>query len=177
MQCRLVVGKQQEVVHVAEVALDPQPLLDVMVEFAEVEVGEMLAGQVANRQALARGRIGRGMGDDAVEQIQQCLLLEQAPEQGAQHGMVDAGEKLADIAFEKIAMTAGEVPNPPDGGMGSLAAAAGVAVGNRPALKVWFQHGAEGVVDNPVTERRGADGPALGVAHLEGEEGTGLVNT
>ncbi len=60
--------------------------------------------------------------------------------------------------------------------MGTLATAAGVAVGNRPALKVRFQHGAEGVMDNPVTERRGADSPTLGVAHLEGEEGAGLVS-
>ncbi len=73
-------------------------------------------------------------------------------------------------------MTASEVPSPLDSGMGTLAAAAGVAVGNRPALKVRFQHGAEGVMDNPVAERRGADGPTLGVAHLESEEGAGLVS-
>ena len=54
----------------------------------------------------------------------------------------------ADIALEEITMTAG------------------VAVGNRPTLKVRFQHGAEGVMDNPGAERRGADSPTLGFARL-----------
>ncbi len=60
--------------------------------------------------------------------------------------------------------------------MGTLATAAGVAVGNRPALKVRFQHGAEGVMNNPVAERCGADGAAFGVAHLESEKCAGLVS-
>ena len=82
----------------------------------------------------------------------------------------------ADIALEKVVVTAGEVPGPPDGGMGSLALAAGVAVGNRPPVKVRFQHRAEGVMDNAVAIGGGADGPALGVAHLESEEGTRPVS-
>ena len=50
-QVPLVVGEHQEIIDVADVALDPQPVLDEVIERVEVDVGEELAGLVADGDA------------------------------------------------------------------------------------------------------------------------------
>ena len=55
MQPPLVVGEDQEVIDVADVA-QPQPVGDEVIERIEVDVGEELAGLVAQRQAPCAAR-------------------------------------------------------------------------------------------------------------------------
>ncbi len=50
-QVLLVVGEHQEIIDVADVALDPQAVLDEVIERVEVDVGEELAGLVADGDA------------------------------------------------------------------------------------------------------------------------------
>ena len=59
------VAPERAVVHVADIALDPQLFLHEPVEPAQVEVREVLGGQAADRHAAA----GRGLeaGDDPAE--------------------------------------------------------------------------------------------------------------
>ena len=53
VQSRLVLGKHGEIIHIANVAREAQPFLDEMVQFSQVPVGKVLAGQVADRHSLA----------------------------------------------------------------------------------------------------------------------------
>ena len=85
-----VVMEECEVVHVAQVALRSQDLLAEVVQAVEVDVGEELAGQVADGQAapaLERGEqvvagvveghrlLGVGAVDDPVRQRRSCLRI------------------------------------------------------------------------------------------------------
>ena len=62
-----------------------------------------------------------------------------------------------------------------DGGMGAFAEAAGIALGNGTVLEMGFQDMAQCMMDNPVAERHGANGPPLAVMHLKGEKFAGPV--
>ena len=85
-----VVVEEREVVHVAQVALRSQHLLAEVVQAVEMDVGEELAGQVADGQAapaLERGEqvvagvverhrlLGVGAVDDPVRQRRSCLRI------------------------------------------------------------------------------------------------------
>jgi len=50
----LFVGEHQKVIDVADVALDPQPVLDEVIEGIEVDVGEELARLVTDGDAPTR---------------------------------------------------------------------------------------------------------------------------
>jgi hypothetical protein len=54
----LVVGQQHHVVHVAQIGRGAQNFLDAVVQLVQVQIGEELAGEVADRDAataLQRG--------------------------------------------------------------------------------------------------------------------------
>ena len=57
-----VVVHDVEVVHIAAVVLQTQPLFHIMVEIVQVEVAEKLRSQVADRQPASFGRTGEAFG-------------------------------------------------------------------------------------------------------------------
>ena len=67
-----------EVIHVPHVAAGPESLLDEPIEPAQVEVGEVLRGQAADRHPAARRDLVTG--DDPAEQIEQTPVLELPPQ-------------------------------------------------------------------------------------------------
>jgi hypothetical protein len=161
VQRRLVVGKQQQVVHIADIAFDPQSLLELVIQLAEIEIGEVLAAQVTDGQPATGGGIGWAMGNDPIQQGQHRRLPEQPRQQAPQHRLIDRREKPAYIALQHILIATGELLRAGDGRMSALAAAAGVAVEDRAALKDGFQHIAQSVRQQPVPDpkwRRTATG-------------------
>ena len=120
----LVVGEDQEVIDVTDVA-QPEPVGDEVVERVEVDVGEELAGLVAQRQAPAPlgGReqvvagephqhrvLGIAVVDDPVHQPEDVRVLDLAGDQALEDRVVDRREELADIGLQDVAVTAGELP-------------------------------------------------------------------
>lgn len=57
---RRFIGKEEKIIHVAQVAGHPQLLLEPVVKGAQVEISKMLRDQVADRQASARRRLVGG---------------------------------------------------------------------------------------------------------------------
>ena len=175
--------EEREIVHVAQIALRSQDLLAEVVQAVEVDVGEELAGQVADGQAapaLERGEqvvarkverhrlLGVGAVDDPVRQ-RQGAGADDAPAQVAlEDFMVDGGEVAVDVAAQDMAETVAEPLVAGDGPVRALAGAVGVAVVDEAALEEGLGDRAEGVVDHPVAERRGGDDAVLGVEDLDG---------
>ena len=82
--------QHHHIVHVAQAGPDVQDLLEVMVQVVEVEIGEELAGQIADGNAdspldrckeVIAGEIARVLGssgrpiDDAIQQVQDARNL------------------------------------------------------------------------------------------------------
>ena len=189
MQPPLVVGEDQEVIDVADVA-QPESVGDEVVERVEVDVGEELAGLVAERQAPApfggseqvvAGKphqhrvLGVAVVDDPVHQPEDIGVFDLAGDQVLEDGVVDRREELADIRLQDVAVTAGELLAAVHGGVGALALAAGVAVVDERPLEDRLQHAGQGVMHDPVPERGGADLAGLPLVDREGAVGTGAI--
>lgn len=102
VQARLVIGEHGEIVHIAKIPWKTQSVLDEMVQFPQVEIGEVLAGQVADRHALARPATRKRMIDDAVQQGQELLVLELSAANGLENLVVHAFEVGAHVAQQHI---------------------------------------------------------------------------
>jgi hypothetical protein len=66
----------------------------VLVQLAEVEVGEVLTGEVTDGEPLARGDAGRAVGDAPPEEIKERSFPEHACEQPLQLAVVDTSPPL-----------------------------------------------------------------------------------
>ena len=177
-----VVGKQDEVVHVAEVALRPQDFLAEVVEPVQVHVGEELAREVSDRQPPPplEGReqvVARIVEvhpllrvravDDRIGQRQGARAGETPPEVALQDRVVDGREVAVDVAAEHVPEAVAELLVAGDGPVRPLPDAVRVAVVDEAPLEDRLADLAEGVVHDPVAERRGRDEPVLRVEHLD----------
>lgn len=86
----LVWRQDHQIIRIPEVIFHSQDLLDVVIEAGEVEIREILAEVVADRQA-------DGAVDYFVQKIQQPVILDLAPQQLLQDLMVDGRIELPDI--------------------------------------------------------------------------------
>ncbi len=113
-QVRGVVGEQREVVNVADVRR-PQNLGHEMIEAVEIEIGEELAGQIADRQtAAAPERLEQIVAlemqihrllrvraiDNQVQQGKRRRATDAAAEVRFQHRVVDRREIAIDVAAQ-----------------------------------------------------------------------------
>ena len=87
MKRRLVISKNQHIIHIADVPLDPQMILQKMIQFAQVEVGEVLAVEIANRNPLTGKTFGDRVIDDPIQQLKQRCIFDLAPQQRFQYDM------------------------------------------------------------------------------------------
>ena len=165
-------GEHREVIHVPDIAGHALAILEEMVQFPEVQVGEVLAGQVADREAPAGLGTRQQVVDDPVQQAQQGRILELAPAERLQGLVVDALEVPADIAQQVVGELPGALLQTPDRSVGALAPPAGIRIIDQAGLQDRVQHGADRVLDNPVPEMGGADPASLGLADDEGPVGT-----
>lgn len=73
--------KQDEVIHVPEISTDPEALLDEMVQFPKIEVREVLACQVSDRESLSLGSARNVVIDDPIHEIKKAAILEHSSKQ------------------------------------------------------------------------------------------------
>ena len=158
-QVLLVVGEHQKVIDVADVALDPQPVLDEVIERVEVDVGEELAGLVADgdasppfagREQVVAGEIVQdfflrvAVVDDLADQPQHVRVFDLAGHEFLEDFVVQRREELLDVGLEDVAETAGELLAAIHGGVRAFALATGVGVGNERPLEDRLQHARSG---------------------------------
>ena len=89
--------------------------------------------------------------------------------------MIDGWEVPDDIDAQDVAISPGEELQPVDGFVSPFADPIGIRVGDEPALEDRLDHVAEGVMNNAVGERRGADLSLLGIMDHEVDVAAGLV--
>ncbi len=124
VQPPLVVGEDQEVINVADVA-QPETVGDEVIERIEVDVGEELARLVAQRQTptpLGGGEqvvagephqhwaLRVAVVDDQIDQPEDMRVFDLASDQGFEDLVVDGWEELADIRLENVSVTTGKLP-------------------------------------------------------------------
>jgi hypothetical protein len=122
MQPPLVVGEDQEVIDVTDVA-HPEPVGHIMIERIEVDVGEELARLVAQRQPSApldgseqvvageprqHRVLGIAVVDDQPDQPEEVRVFDLAGDKAPEDLVVDGGEELADVGLQDILVPPGE---------------------------------------------------------------------
>jgi hypothetical protein len=157
--------EQNHVVHIADIPQEARRVLHVVIEIAEVEVREVLAGEVADGQALSGG--GAIRVNDALKERKDFLSLEAAPQQTLERGMVDRVVVPSDVKLKKEGTRPREMESPQDGRMSSLVLAAGVAVVDLERFETGLQTLHDGMMDDPFFKRGGADPALLGVLYGE----------
>jgi hypothetical protein len=89
--------------------------------------------------------------------------------------VIHRGEILADIRLEDVAAASGELLAAVHGGVRALPLAAGVAVEDERSLEDRFQDAGQGMMDDTIPERGGADLALLSLVDRERAIGTGTV--
>ncbi len=179
-------SEQQEIVHITQIGEALQLALDELVQRVEIYVGPELAGQVAYRQAarpqgckqvvarevnrIANRRVDSGAAVQDFAAQAQCLRIgNQAFELGVQQIMIQAWEKMLDIALEHVGVAPGKLGAAVQGGVGAFANPAGVRIVNEAPFPQRLDHLAQGMVDNPVAERRRRNQARLRIVDAEAE--------
>ena len=119
-----IVVEQREVVHVPHVPLRAQHFLAEVVEAIEIEVGEELAGEVADGQAAppfeggeqvvageveVDGLLRVRAVDDPVGEVEGALAGEAAAKVALEDGVVDGGEVAVDVAAQNVTEAVAEL--------------------------------------------------------------------
>lgn len=185
-----VVAENDEIVTVADIGTAAQCLFDEVIEAVEIDIGEELAGEVADGKALATGR---GREQIIAREIVQYLWLEIAgvdnlphepagtpvPDRSAedhtQDVMVDAGKVLRNVSLEDIAVLSAEPRETLYGGMRAFPLPTGIGVVDEGALEERLDDAAQGMVHDAVAIRRGTDEACLGLANGERSVGSRTV--
>ena len=53
----MIVFQDNKIIDIADVISDPKMILNILIEFIEVNISEKLTGKIADRQALVMGRV------------------------------------------------------------------------------------------------------------------------
>lgn len=164
--------------------------MDEVIEAVEVDVGEELAGKVADGEAtfvvgggeeVVAGEVFDArflvvaVVDDRVEQPKGGFTFDFSAEQLFENVVIDAGEVFANVALEDVAVGACPVGELMEGFVGTEADSIGVGVVDEGLLEEGSDDVAEGVVDDTVTIGGGGDQSVFGREDLEGAVGSGLV--
>ena len=177
---RFVIAPTDEVVHVTAIRFHRRMPLAEAVQRAEVEIRQMLAGQAADGQAVARASrpqlffIRTMPAQDLLQPVHYLRVFEQAVQPGNQPLLRDRLKIFPDVQLELPTVPPRRRLRHLDGLHPSLALAAGVAVKNRMSLQHRFAEIHQSVVEHPLRETRRVDRPLLGIEHLEYVEFSGL---
>jgi hypothetical protein len=175
----LVIVEYHEVVTVADVVPATQGLLYKVVETVEVKVGKKLAGQIADGDSLfagygckqvvsakvLEGRFGRPMlgCDDLIHQPEGVTAFDFMPDLFAQDGVIDAEEILPDVTLQDETIFWQKLSIPGDSFVGAFTLDAGIGVVDKGFSDQRLDHIDQGVMDNAVPIRCGADPARFGV--------------
>lgn len=183
MQIGSGIGEQHKVVHIADIPGYTERFFDKVVKSVEIDVGPKLAGQIADgKTAPPRG--GReqvvagipyqmrflrvGIVYDAIYEPKGIGASDFPADFLFQNLVVKAGKKLFDVALQHIRVPPRIMLVPFNRLMGSLADAVGIGIVDKRFFKNRFHDLTKGMVYHPISKRRGADKPALGVVDIKG---------
>lgn len=203
VQAGAIVAQDHHVIDVAHVLHRLELVFGKLVRRVHVDVGEELATQVANGQAVAigieqafvaghlahqAGRAahlhigGRVVVQHATAQLHPPGFRDVARQQRIEDGLLDADKEVRHIRLEVergnaviLACRAHEVLQPIHRPQGTLAWNAGVAVMHEAVVKARADPVVQQVVHNPVTEISGPDLAHLGVLNHKADGLAGLV--
>jgi len=178
VQSSLVVGEEQDVIHITQVGAAFQDAFGNLVKFVQIDVGPMLGGEIANRQAartgggpeVIAGKIHHlvffgldvlAAGQDVPHQIHDAFIAEGARQDTEQDFMVNGGEELAHIKVHDETMPSQVICAAIQGGMRAFALAVGVTVEDELALEERLDDVHQGVMHHAVAEGGSADEPAF----------------
>ena len=169
-----IIGKQHEIVGVANVVFYFQRVFHPLVEAVHVHVGEELGGKVAERQSDAGARFGVIAPDDILKQSQNVLIRNVLAQNRKERSVIDAGEKFPDIALECpdgarmiMAGLGRELAKPVDGFVHPLPIPAGKRVGNKYSIEEWIQDAVDGVMQQPIAHARFVDVAQFWIGDVE----------
>ena len=179
--CGIVV-KQREVVHIAQIAFRPQDLLAEMVEAVEIEIGEKLAGQVADRQS-APSLEGRKQVVTRIMQTHRLLRVGGIHDPVRESQGASAGDPPAEVPLEGFVVNGREiaidvaaqdmleaVPKfliTRDGAMRPLALPVCVTVMDEAPLEQRSADCTKCVMNDPIPKRRWGDDAMFGIKNLD----------
>ncbi|MCY1427655.1 hypothetical protein D9M71_435120 [compost metagenome] len=196
--------QQHEVVDVADVMPRAQPVFDELVEGVQVDVGEELAAEVADRQApvtrLADQALVLGHAVEQAGRAAQLVVLARVVHQDLQgqgapfrfrdavgqllgeDALVDADEEVGQVALQVVRRPAPVLGDAAHLGLqalggieGAAAGDAGAAVGDEAALDARADVVVQQVVHDAIAEVGRPDLPRLRVGDHEADGGAGLV--
>lgn len=162
-------ANQQQIIHVARVALHLQLALDEMVQRVQVDKREQLAEQVADRQPDRLAVIG-----EPHHHIHQARILEPALDQGAQDRAVDAVVEPPDIELQRVAVAwhvAQCLLHVVGCRVRAVTRPTGERLGDKGGVEYGLDDAVDGVLHNPVAERWRRYQPWLRHLHHEGVVG------
>jgi len=188
----LAVIEKRKIIDIAQIGLASQVLRDEVVERRQIDVAPELAGQVADRQTarafdseeIVTGKVDHLIlvrqhaltaADDPLDQPSHRVLRDRLKEQITHDGVIDGRKMLDDIDAQDVAVTPGEELQPVDGFVSPFADPVRVGVGDEPAFKDWLYHVAEGVMDDAISEWRGADSALLRIVDHEVDVAAGPI--
>ena len=163
------------VIHVANIPLYLE-LLDKLVEFVEIDIGEKLAGKIADWNP------GIPRTDDVPAQIHGARTTDFTGKNLDQRGMVNGGEIAPDIRFQAIntAVRAFDLTKPSlhpiRSGMRPFSRAASVGVIIESFFPDRLDGGDERMLQHPVPEWQGGGHPFLGLINLEDAIRAGTIH-
>ncbi len=148
----LVVGEEQGVVHVTQIAFAAQFPLDEVVKRVQITIGPELRREIAYRQSTRPvycEQIIAGEPDhvvrlaehahttlqDAIDQPHHIRIVDFAAQNFAQDGMIHRREKLPHVALEHVAIAAGKRLAAVQGAVRPFADPVGIAVIDETPLK------------------------------------------
>lgn len=143
-----------------------------MVESVQIQVREILTGQVADGQALARRIMGRIVVNYPFQQGEKPRILEQPAYPLFEYFVVRRVKILCHVSFEKPAVLPGKGPCPLYGPVAPLTLPAGIGIMDIAPLKYGFQYRADAVMNHAVPEQRRRD-PSF----LRLPDGEGMIRT
>ena len=123
---------------------------------------EIVAGEVEVDRFLRVGTV-----DDVVGDVEGTLAGQTAAQVALQDGVVNGGEVAVDVAAEHVPEAVAELLVAGDGAVGALPLPIGVGVEDEAALEDGLRDRAEGVVDDPVSERGCRDHAVFRVEDLD----------
>lgn len=112
-QICLVIAHDDHIIHIANILPRTQRVLGILVSLVEVEIRKHLARQIADWHAntcfsLARLDVDAEKSaalvivNDAPQELQQFLVLENSVQDAKKNGMIDAVKVFADIEFQHV---------------------------------------------------------------------------
>jgi hypothetical protein len=162
---RFLISPKNTIIHVADIPFHLELFLHKVVEKREIEVCEVLAGQVPNRDPFP-DQYGV-TGDNLLQKIQYAMIFYDPAELFIQNTMIDGIEVFSHIKLQKPFAAAGILKCFLYRFLGTFAFAAGIGVMDEVLLEPWFKNPYHRMMQDPLLERSRTDHPFFRIMDRE----------